>query len=288
MVKSPTVRDILAKSAAYLAEKGVDGPRLSAEALLAHALGRDRLGLFLDMDRPLTPAELDICRPLVARRGRGEPLAYILGKREFYGLEFAVGPEALIPRPETEHLVDLVKARYPADAAFDFADLGAGSGILAVTLALAFPAARGLALDISEAALDLARQNAVRHGVATRLDWLVGDFAEIGAKGRCLDLVVSNPPYVSAAEYAGLCREVAEYEPRGALTPGPEGTEALAAVAAAAALALRPGGRLIVEIGCLQGQAVRAILAAAFADARVTKDYSGHDRVVEAVLASPA
>lgn len=280
--RAPTVRDILRKSEAYFAGKGVDAPRLSAQLLLARALGLDRLGLVLAMDRPLTPGEVDAVRPLVARRGQGEPVAYILGEREFYGLDFAVTPATLIPRPETEGLVDRTRELFPGDSLESFADLGTGSGCLAVTLAVRFPAATGLALDNSPAALAVARQNAGRHGVADRLSFVAADFAALPAREGGYGLIVSNPPYVSAGEYRECSREVRAFEPASALTPGETGLEAVPVVARAAFGALAAGGWVLVEIGWKQGGAAADILTACgFAAVAVRRDLAGCDRVVE-------
>jgi len=280
--RAPTIRDILKKSEDYFAGKGVDAPRLSAQLLLAQALGLDRLGLVLAMDRPLTPEELDAFRPLAARRGRGEPVAYILGEREFYGLDFVVTADTLIPRPETELIIDRALALFSGAGLASFADLGTGSGCLAVTLAVKFPAAVGLALDKSLAALAVARQNAVRHGVADRLAFVAADFAALPAREGGYDLVVSNPPYVSVTEYGECFREVREFEPRSALVPGETGLEAVPVVARAAFAALSPGGRLLVEIGWKQGGEASAILTGCgFVDVAVRRDLAGCDRVVE-------
>jgi release factor glutamine methyltransferase len=280
--RAPTVRDILGKTETYLAERAVDAPKLSAQLLLAQALGLDRLGLILAMDRPLTPAELDTVRPLVARRGRGEPVAHILGSREFYGLDFAVTPATLIPRPETEGLIDRAKAHFPNSRLASFADLGTGSGCLAVTLAVTFPKAVGLALDASPAALDVARANAARHGVIGRLTFLEADFAALPHRDGGYDLIVSNPPYVSQAEYAACSREVRDFEPVTALVPGETGLEALPSVARTAATALAPGGWLLLEIGWRQAAEAGAILAqCGLSDLAVRRDLAGHDRLME-------
>ena len=282
MAKAPTVREILAKSEAFFEGRGLDSPRLSAQLLLSQALGLDRLGLILAMDRPLTPEELDLVRPLVARRGKGEPVAYILGERVFYGLEFAVTPATLIPRPETELIIDRALELFPAGELTSFADLGTGSGCLAVTLAVRFPGATGLALDLSPEALAVARQNAVRHQVAERVAFLDADFADLPAHDGGYGLIVSNPPYVSAAEYRECSREVREFEPSSALTPGETGLEAVPTVARAARTRLAPGGVLLVEIGWKQGPRAAAILAeAGFTEVAVLRDLAGLDRVVE-------
>ncbi len=283
---APTVREILQKSADFLADRGVDSPALSAQLMLGKALRLTRLDLLLQSDRPLTEAELAAARELVRRRGRGEPAAYILGEKEFYGLAFSVTPACLIPRPETEHIVEEAEARFPRDAALAFADLGTGSGCLAVTLAVRFPQARGLAVDRSPGALAVARDNAARHGVGERLSLVQGDFADLAGLGVAqgsLDLVAANPPYVSEAEYADVSPEVRNFEPRGALTPGPTGLEAIAALAPGAHAALKPGGLLLLEMGMTQAAAVRGILEqAGFAEVRIRKDLAGRDRVAVA------
>ncbi|MHC1787923.1 peptide chain release factor N(5)-glutamine methyltransferase [Solidesulfovibrio sp.] len=281
MGKAPTVREILGKSEGYLAGRGIDSPRLSAQVLLAKALDLDRLGLILAMDRPLTPSELDAVRPLIARRGRGEPTAYILGEREFYGLDFTVTPATLIPRPETELVIDSARELFPDGALARFADLGTGSGCLAVTLATLFPTAHGLALDNSPDALAVARQNAVRHAVADRLTVLEADFAALPRCDGGYGLIVSNPPYVSAAEYRECSREVRDFEPLAALVPGESGLEAVPTVAWAGFAALAPGGWLLVEIGWKQGPAAAALFTeAGFAEVAVRRDLAGCDRVV--------
>lgn len=282
----PTVRDILQKSTDFLAERGVDSPALSAQLLLGRALGLTRLDLLLQCDRPLSEAELAAARELVRRRGRGEPVAYILGEKEFFGLAFAVTPATLIPRPETEHIVEEAEARFPRDAALAFADLGTGSGCLAVTLAVRFAQARGLAVDLSPGVLAVARANAARHGVGERLEFREGDFTDLAGLGvapASLDLIAANPPYVSEAEYAQASGEVRDFEPRTALVPGPGGLEAIAALAPGARAALKDGGWLLLEMGWTQAAAVRGILAdAGFAEVLVRRDLAGRDRIAAA------
>lgn len=286
-----TVGALLHEAEALLAAAGVDSPRLSAQVLAAHALGLERHDLLLSRARALTPAEAARARALMRRRAGGEPVAYITGCREFYGLDFEVGPAVLVPRPETEHLLEQAEALFSRDAALVFADLGTGSGCLAVTLARRFPAARGLALDASAAALAVAGGNARRHGVAGRLLLLRADFGRPFAAPGALDLVLANPPYVSQADYLHTPAEVRDFEPRSALVPAvpaaggaADGLECYRALAPRAAEALRPGGILLAEIGCEQGAAVRAIVdgCGVFADVRVLPDLAGLDRVVAA------
>lgn len=247
-----SAREMLARARAFLAKKGVEAPQREAEHLVAHALGLDRLHLFLALDRPLERAEIARGRELVARRGRREPTAYVLGKREFYGREFEVGPGVLVPRPESELLVDRARALLAGRAEARIADVGTGSGCLAVTLALELPGSRVSAVELAPRALEYARRNAARHGVA--LELLPGD-GLAPLTGR-FDLIVSNPPYVDPAERAQLAPEVCEHEPPEALFAPPgdpdhwvrrlvgEGRERVAR-----------GGWLLVELGL--GQAAR-------------------------------
>ncbi|MBI4806456.1 MAG: peptide chain release factor N(5)-glutamine methyltransferase [Desulfovibrio sp.] len=283
MTKQPTVRDILLKTETYLRDKQVDSPRLSAQVLLATGLGLDRVGLFLNMDRPLRPTELDLLRPLVARRGAGEPVAYITGEREFFSLAFEVTPDVLIPRPETEMIVEEALRRIPGESDLAFADLGTGSGCLAVTLATHLPTSRGVALDVSKGALAVAERNAVRHGVRDRLEFVEASFSGLPAKSGGYGLIVSNPPYVSEGEYGELSPEVAAHEPVSALVPGTTGLEAYPGIVEVAWRTLAPGGVLILEIGWKQGEAVKGFLESAdfgFEAAAVLPDLAGHDRIV--------
>ncbi|NMC49135.1 MAG: peptide chain release factor N(5)-glutamine methyltransferase [Desulfovibrio sp.] len=286
MHKRPTVRDILTRSEDYLTQKGVDSPRLSAQMLVAHVLGLERLGLFLDMDRPMADGELARCRELVARRGRGEPAAYLVGEREFYGLPFRVTPDVLIPRSETELLIDMVREFFPEDGRERFADLGTGSGCLAVTLAVRFPGWSGVAVDASPAALAVARENAARHGVSERIEFVPGDFSLLCGRGERFGCLVSNPPYVSRTEHAALSPEVARYEPVSALVPHPEGEtggECFPVLARVVRECLSPGGVFLMEMGCTQAGAAKEAFAG-FPHVTVRKDLAGLDRVLEARL----
>jgi len=279
-----TVRELLPVAAGWLGEQGVDEARLATEHLLAHVLGVRRLDLYLDHDRPLVPAERERFRALMRRRAAREPLAYITGERGFYGLDLAVGPGVLVPRPETEHLVEAgleaLDAALAAGAeAPVFADVGAGSGCVALALLHERPAARGLALDVSAAALAVARRNAERLGLAERLAVVRADL--LGAcAAESLDLVLSNPPYVTPDERHLLAPEIADHEPVEALYDE-AGLPLTRRLAADAARALRPGGVLALETGWRKGDLVRGLLAdAGFADVRTVPDYGGHERVV--------
>jgi release factor glutamine methyltransferase len=295
---SETLHDFLRRATARLGEAGVDSPALSARLLAARALGWDAARLVAERRSAPDAAALRAAEILVARRAAGEPVAYILGEKEFYGLRFEVTPDVLVPRPETEHVVELAEARLERAAPLRMLDLGTGSGALAVTLAVRFPGARVLAVDVSGAALAVARRNAAAHAVADRVSFLRADFAALPVAGTAVDLVAANPPYVSDAEYAGLSREVRDFEPRLALTGLPgrggldargavTGTECLAALAREAHRALVPGGLLLCELGCGQGGAALDILRAqsGWRDGEVTPDLAGLDRVLVAVRA---
>ncbi len=278
---APTLRFLLDEARAALEAAGVDSPALSARLLAGHVLSLTNEAMARDPEVVVAAHDAEAFRVLVRRRAEGDPVAYILGAREFYGLDFRVTPAVLVPRPETEHLVDEARALFPADAALLLADLGTGSGCLAVTLCTVFPAARAVAVDSSAQALAVARHNAEAHGVGHRIEFVEGDFARPCAPAGTQDLVVANPPYVSAEEYVGLSPEVRDFEPRSALVPEPGGMglEALAALAPAAWAMLRPGGVLLCEFGCEQGPAVADLLGrAGFADVTVGRDLAGLDR----------
>jgi release factor glutamine methyltransferase len=266
---------VLRRSAGYLGERGSASPRLDADLLLAHALGIDRLTLYTDHERPLTPPELGAMRELIARRGRREPLAHLVGRRAFRRLTLAVGPDVLVPRPETELLVEWALELLHSGARV--ADWGTGSGAIALALADEGPALAVTALERSPDALAVARSNAA--AVAAEVEWLASDgFAAVA--GRRFDLVVANPPYLSQAELDGAPPELA-FEPRDALVAGPLGTEALARLAREAPAHLEPGGWLLSEIGAGQGEAAAALWRdAGFAAVEVRPDLAGLPRAV--------
>jgi release factor glutamine methyltransferase len=277
---SRNIQDVLKECESRLS--GVDSPRLSSELLAAHALGCSRLSLNLERGRVLDDREYAALDALVSRREAGEPVAYILGTKEFYGLDFAVSPAVLIPRPETEHIVEAVEASFAKGQPFRFVDLGTGSGILAVTIASLFPEARGVAVDISPDALDVARANAQAHNVADRLEFVQADFTAETVEGD-FDLVVSNPPYVSDPEFVAASHEVTGFEPTGALVSGPDGLDHIRAMLPGVAAMLKQEGRLFMEIGYDQAKMIIDIVAGVcpeFEEVGVQKDLSGHDRVV--------
>ena len=270
-----TIGEVLRRSTDHLAARGSGRPRLEAERLLAHALGLDRVELYMHLDRPLSVAELDDARALVRRRADGEPLQYVLGEWGFRRLTLRVDGRALIPRPETETLVERCLTLLDGDDAPRVLDVGAGSGAVALALADEHPGARVTAIDVSEDALSLARENAERTGIVVEL--LHHDLFA-GLPGDGWDLVVSNPPYVRDDELASLASEVLDWEPALALFDRGH-TEALVR---AAAQALRPGGALAIETHEDGASGVAALLdREGYVAVRTTKDLAGRDRVVE-------
>lgn len=269
-----TLGEVLRASDDFLVRKGVDSPRLDAELLLSHALGLSRLELYTQHDRPLSEAERATARELIERRGRREPLAYILGEWGFRRLTLLTDARALVPRPETEIVVERALALIAGIAAPRVVDVGTGSGAIALAIAQEHPGARVTATDISPAALALALEN------ADRLELAVGFFETSLLEGLAgpFDLVISNPPYVLADEVDGLQPEVRDWEPRLALV-GDGQTEELIRTARAL---LAPGGALVVECHEERAQQVAAALeAAGYAEVRITPDLAGRERVVE-------
>jgi release factor glutamine methyltransferase len=261
----------------FFAGKQIDNPRLDAELLLAHVLKLDRVGLYLNFERPLIAAELDLIRPLVKRRGQREPLQYLLGSTEFWSLEFEVTPAVLIPRADTETLVE--EALNRAGDAGQLLDVGTGSGAIAISLASELPSWQVSALDISAEALSVARRNAEKNAVAERLQFIHADLAELPRQQY--DLIVSNPPYIAQAEWDSLMPEVRSFEPQAALLAGNDGLENYQKLTAQVASRLSPGGWLLVEIGYQQAQAVKQLFAqAGLQDIFVRDDYAGQPRVV--------
>ena len=277
MSESWTLLRLLDWTTEFFAEKGIANPRLDAQLLLAHLLQLDRVGLYLNFDRPLSGEELDRIRPLVKRRGQREPLQYLLGRCEFWSLEFEVNPAVLVPRADTEVLVEEVLARAGEQGCL--LDVGTGSGAIVVSLATELPQWRLVGFDISPAALTVAARNALRHGVAERVRMLQGDLVRL--PDEHYDLVVSNPPYVAADEWDGLMPEVRCYEPRAALLAEEHGLACYRHLAAQVKTRLKPGGWLLVEIGHRQGEAVRQLfIDAGLTETFIRNDYSDQPRVV--------
>jgi len=284
-----TVLELLRWTAEHFAGRGIETARLDAECLLAHALGVDRLRLYLDFEKPVLPAERDVFRDLVRRRANERvPVAHLLGGREFWSLPLRVTPEVLVPRPDTETLVQALLERLPEpNAPLRVADLGTGSGAVALAIAGERPHAVVFATDISQRALKIAQENAETLGMGKRIRFLRGDWAAplaeaglYGAGGGGLDAVVANPPYLAAADQGGLAPELA-HEPAEALFAGPHGTEVLERLAREVPPRLAPGGTLAFELGPGQEGGVAEWLAAAgVEDVRVHRDLAGRPRVV--------
>ncbi len=281
MAEPWTIRRVLTWTSDYFQRKEIDSPRLTADLLLSHVLGLKRVQLYTDMDRPLNKDELAAYRALVEKRITGIPTHYLLGSREFYGLPFKVDPRVLIPRPETEQLVELALERLAEDATGPVLDLCTGSGCIAVALADSRPNLKVIATDASADALAVARENAAANGVAERVELREGDlFAPVA--GLRFPLIASNPPYIASGTIAGLMREV-QQEPRRALDGGADGLDLIRLIAREAPGHLEPGGHLLVEIGEEQGEAVKGLFEqAGLIDARIHKDFAGLDRFVTA------
>lgn len=274
----------------YLSNQGSDSPRLDAELLLSHALGCARIELYTSFDQVPDETTRTAFRGLVKRRAEGAPVAYLLEQREFFSLPFHVSPAVLIPRPETELLVvsllDLVKQQEALRQEVLVADVGTGSGVIAVCVARHLSQARVVATDISREALEVARRNVQRHAVEDRVRLVKADLLEgvESSSSAAFDFVISNPPYVSSQEMSQLARDVAEHEPSVALEAGPTGTEVIRRLIPQAAALLKPGGWLLIEISPMIAEAVERLFAeeARFEPPKLLPDLAGHVRVVQA------
>jgi len=287
--------ELLKTTAGFFSGRQVDEPRLSAEILLSHVFSKERLWLYLNHERPVSGSELAAYRELCRQRLEGRPVQYITGEQYFYGKRFLVDERVLIPRPETELLVehassvlDSRKERDPGSAC-RVLDIGTGSGCIAVTLALLLGYPDFTAIDRSVPALDVARSNAEKHGVVSRIRFLEADMFDAGLASRFddrFDLIVSNPPYIPEEEWAGLQKEVKGFEPKEALVT-PDGTASYLAICRLAPLILKPGGVLCMEIHADGAMTVSALMeSAGFGGIMVVKDYSGNDRIVSGTFAS--
>jgi len=282
-----TIARLLAWSTEYLKSQGFATPRLEGELLLATALEVSRIDLYLDFQRPLGPNELADFKKLLTRRLDHEPMAYIIGRKAFYTLDLAVGPGALIPRPETETLVeaalDLLSGS-PEDSGLEVLDLGTGCGPVVLTLAAGRPGLQLTAADVSPEALDQCRANAKALAQEECIEFLCGDlFSPL--TGRRFDLIVMNPPYVSLGEYADLAPEITDHEPAAALLAGEDGLDLIARLIAQAPDYLKERGWLLFEMGAGQGAAVKELLAAGpWEKIAVHPDLAGRDRVGAARL----
>jgi len=278
-----TVLEVIQRSTGFLQRHGIDSPRLQIELLLAHVLKLPRLQLYLNHDRVLGEPELTTLRALVQRRARREPLQHLVGSTSFLGLEISVGPEALIPRPETEGLVELAIAALAKTAAPHVLDFGTGTGCIVIALAAKCPSARIHALDISEAALALARRNAEQHGLTQRVAFHLGDgFGALPPELR-FDIVVSNPPYIPGLEIAALQPEVRDFDPRLALDGGADGLDFYRRLAVEAPARLNAGGGFFAEFGDGQADEIERLFTnAGWLRVAVHRDLGNRPRIVEA------
>ena len=290
------VRTALREAFAQLRAAGVPSHTLAAELLLMHALGRDRTWLYAHPEEVISDSEVHLFTNLLARRAAGEPTQHLTGKQEFWSLEFEVTPDVLIPRPETEHVIEVALDRLGvreiragrkqtfSGEGLQIADIGTGSGCIAVALAKELPGATIYATDISSAALAVARRNAARHSVSDQIHFLESNLLdEASHLSLFFDLIVSNPPYIGRREAATLMREVRDHEPEIALYGGEEGYELYAELIAQAAAKLKPGGILVLELGHNSLPAVQPLLdATAWTNVGATNDLAGIPRVIAA------
>ena len=287
------IRAALSEAMAQLLAAGVPSHALAAELLLMHTLGRDRAWLYAHADEPLDEAAREKYFALVARRAAGVPTQYLTGQQEFWGLEFEVTPDVLIPRPETEHVLEVALARVAEKSAarpIRVAEVGTGSGCLAIALARELPDAEIFATDISGAALEVARRNALRHGVGRRIEWIECHLLDAfltawpDSGGARFDLIVSNPPYIARGAAEQLPREVRDHEPAVALFGGARGDEMYAPIAGQVAKLLGPGGVVVLELGHDSLEAVSGLFDAArgWIHVSVTEDLAGIPRVIAA------
>ncbi|NTU59164.1 MAG: peptide chain release factor N(5)-glutamine methyltransferase [Chlorobiaceae bacterium] len=289
--KEWNVVDLLKTTMAFFSDRKIDEPRLSAELLLGHVLGLERLQLYLNHERPVSPAELQAFRDCSRQRLQGRPVQYIAGEAFFYGNRFAVDERVLIPRPETELVLEHAMERLASCALSgagmpSILDIGTGSGCIAVTLSLRLPGTHLVAADISGDALAVAERNAADLGTGERIRFVQSDALDasfVDAVGGPFDMVISNPPYIPESEWASLQDEVRLYEPRLALV-APEGFEYYRSIVSMAPKLVRKGGLLCFELHADAAEGVRALLGSGFSNIQVTQDYAGHDRALSCIV----
>ncbi|MDY6299406.1 MAG: peptide chain release factor N(5)-glutamine methyltransferase [Selenomonadaceae bacterium] len=275
-----TIGRILKWTEQYFKEKGIESPRLDAEVLLSHILGRERIYLYVHFDEPLEPAELARYREAIKQRVQRVPVAYIIGEKEFMGLTFKVTEDTLVPRPDTEILVQAAIERLRARGdAPRFADIGTGTGAICLSVLHFLPKAQADTVDISPAARAVAEENAAALGASDRITFLTGDLLAPLA-GQCYDAILSNPPYIPDGDIAALAPEVRLKEPHTALAGGRDGLDFYRRLTADAPALLKDGGFLAVEVGIHQAVPVAALAAPAFSRTEILKDYAGIERIV--------
>jgi release factor glutamine methyltransferase len=281
-----TVLESIKLSTEFLTNKGIESPRINAELMLANILNCKRLDLYLSFERPLNDEETNLYREFIRRRSKFEPLQYILGSVEFYGLEFKVNKSVLIPRPETEILVETILKSVEKDSALNILDIGTGSGIIAISLAKNLPASSITAIDSSDSALVIAKENAELNGVEKQIKFKSSDIItnEVDL-GYPFDIVVSNPPYISMEDYKDLAPELRLYEPQIALTDNFDGLNFYRTITGKSKTLLNKGGKLFFELGQGQSKKVSDILQQAnFSNIVIKKDYQNIDRVISGEL----
>ena len=275
----------------FFKKKGSDSARLDAEVLLAHARGCTRMDLYTSFNEEPGEEQRVAFREMIRRRGEGAPVAQLVGYKEFYSLQFRVDENVLVPRPETEHLVmeaiDVCKANDQTNAPLSIADVGTGSGAIALTLATHLPKSSVTAIDVSEAALEIARWNADKLELNDRVRFFEGDLLDATDDPAQFDLICSNPPYVSQDEFDELDDTVRQHEPIQALVSGPKGTEIIERLIDQSKSRLKPGGRLIIELSPMIAQACVELVneAGGYEDTRLIKDLAGHQRILSTRLA---
>jgi release factor glutamine methyltransferase len=276
-------RDLLLDWERHFVRCRVDSPRLSAQVLLAHVLGVDRLVMLLDLALPVSDSSRLNFENLATRRAHGEPVAYLVGRREFYGLEFVVSPDVLIPRPETEMLIDLVRDRYATDEVFSVLDIGTGCGALAITCASLFPRARVIAVDISRPALRVAHVNVMRLGVGERVGFVQADLSS-AVRVDSFAVILANLPYVPLSALEDISVEVCGFEPHLALFSGDDGLDCYRRLVREIAGRVRPGTILLCEIDPSQDVELRRLFLPWAARVDLVQDYSGANRVLVVVF----
>ena len=284
-----TLLDTVTWTAAYFEDKGVDSPRLTAEMLMCHCLGMDRLSLYLEFDRPMNPEELSDYKALIRRRIEREPVAYITGKKGFWDIEVSVSPRVLIPRPDTETLMEAglseikrlqeIRGKLP----LKILELGSGSGALIISLALAMPGHDYVAVDVSPAAAGITLGNARRLGCTPGLSVVCGSWLDPFGAGTVFDVILSNPPYIPTRDIETLEPEIKQYEPRLALDGGDDGLACISEILHQAPAHLAPGGVLLMETGFDQKSSVEALAETlpVYGDFQSVRDEAGHHRVVK-------
>ncbi len=272
-----TILDVIDWGREFFAKKSIESPRLNIELLLCHALSLSRLALYSRFDQPLNNSELEAIREMVLRRAKNEPIQYIMGKTEFFGLEIEVDRNVLIPRPETEELVDfIVRSQSSARPPKEILDIGSGSGCISIALAKAFPEATVAGIDVSKPAIEMAKRNAEKNSIPN-VEFYKYDILRSVPKKK-FDLVVSNPPYIPMAEMAELSADVAEYEPREALTDGGDGLAFYRRFSEIFPEIIADGGLFYLEIGFGESEGVRKLFEQKSISAQTKKDFNGIER----------